>query len=113
MYTHQYDVKQVMLLSTTLTARLPDDLFDEIERISQEEHLDKSAVARRLLEKAVREHRLEAAVDRYREGNTTLRTAATKAGMPLREFINELSHREIPLAYGPKDLEEDLQGPIE
>lgn len=112
MYTTQHDVKQVVLLSTTLTARLPDDLFEEIEQISQEEHLDKSAVARRLLEKAVQDHRLETAIDRYREGNITLRTAAKKADMPLREFIHELSRREIPLAYGPKDLDEDLQGPI-
>lgn len=100
-------------MSTTLTARLPDELFREIEKISQEEHLDKSAVARRLLAKAVREHRLEAAIDRYREGNTTLRSAAEAAGVPLRVFIQELTAREIPLAYGPKDLEEDLQGPVE
>lgn len=79
----------------------------------QEERLDKSAVARRLLEKAVREHRLETAIDRYREGNMTLRAAAQEAGVPLREFIHEMSHREIPLAYGPKDLEEDLEGPLE
>lgn len=101
------------MLSTTLTARLPDDLFKEIERISEEEQLDKSAVARRLLEKAVREHRMDSAVDTYREGTTTLRSAAEKAGVPLRAFIHELSRREVPLAYGPKDLEEDLQGPVE
>lgn len=97
-------------MSTTLTTRLPDDLFAEIERISQEERLDKSAVTRRLLEAAVREHKLETAIERYRDGELTLRGAAELAGRSLRELMTELARREVPLVYGEKDLEEDLSG---
>lgn len=97
-------------MSTTLTTRLPDDLFAEIERISQEEHLDKSAVTRRLLASAVREHKLSTAIERYRDGQLTLRGAAEHADRSLREFLGELARREIPVTYGQEDLAEDLTG---
>ncbi len=97
-------------MSTTLTTRLPDELFAEIERISQEERLDKSAVTRRLLEAAVREHKLETAIERYREGALTLRGAAEQAGRSLREMLTELAKREVPVAYAEEDLAEDLTG---
>lgn len=108
-YTIQYDANGGRL-STTLTTRVPDDLFAEIERISEEEHLDKSAVTRRLLERAVREHKLEAAVERYRAGEVTLRGAAAHADRSLRELIDELARRDVPIAYGEEDLAEDLAG---
>lgn len=109
MYTIQY-VPNGGLVSTTLTTRVSDELFEEIERISQEEHLDKSSVTRRLLEAAVREHKLETAIERYREEQVTLRGAAAHADRSLRELIGELARREVPLAYGEEDLEEDLAG---
>lgn len=100
-------------MSTTLTTRLPDALLDEIERISEEEQLDKSAVARRLLEQAVREHRLASALEAYRDGELTLRGAAAEAGVPLRQLLAELDRHEVPVDYGLEDLEEDLAGPAD
>lgn len=97
-------------MSTTLTTRVSDDLFADIEQISQEEQLDKSAVTRRLLEAAVREHKLETAIERYEGGTLTLRGAAAHAGCSLRELMGELQRREVTLAYGPEDLAEDLEG---
>lgn len=97
-------------MSSTLTTRIPDDLFAEIERISREEHLDKSSVTRRLLATAVREHKLASAIDGYEQGELTLRGAAAHADRSLRELLTELNRREITLAYGAEDLAEDLEG---
>lgn len=97
-------------MSTTLTTRVPDDLFEEIEKISRDEQLDKSAVTRRLLDAAVREHKLETAIDQYQSGEVTLRGAAEHASRPLRELLDELARRDVTLPYGETDLQEDLTG---
>lgn len=95
-------------MGTTLTARIPDDLAREIARISREERLDKSAVARRLLEQGVRTYRLDRALERYQRGELTLRAAARSGQLPLRAFLDELGRRGVPLQYAMEDLEEDL-----
>lgn len=92
-----------------MTTRISDELKREIETISEEEHLDVSAVTRRLLERAVAEHRLERALELYRERRVSLGRAAEEAGVPLRAFLHELNARGIPFHYTREDLEEDFE----
>ena len=95
-------------MGSTLTTRLPDDLAAEIERISEEEHLDKSAVARRLLDRAVREHRREQAFERYERGEISLETLAEQADLPLRQVLTELRERGVHFQYSTEGLREDV-----
>lgn len=95
-------------MSSTLTTRLPDDLIEEIERISEEEHLDKSAVARRLLEQAVTEHRREQAFARYERGEISLEKLAKLTDLPLRRVLTELRERGIHFQYSQESLREDF-----
>lgn len=100
-------------MGSTLTARISDELAAEIARISEEEHLDKSAVARRLLEDAVQRHRVDRAVERYAQGEVTLRGAAAHARLTLREFMDLLSERDVTFHYRIEDLEEDFRAVAE
>jgi len=95
-------------MGSTLTTRLPDDLASEIERISDEEQLDKSAVARRLLERAVREHNREQAFEQYGRGEITLGTLADRTDLPLRRVLSELRDRGVHFQYSERSLHEDL-----
>jgi predicted HTH domain antitoxin len=95
-------------MGSTLTTRLPDDLAAEIERISEEEQLDKSAVARRLLDRAVREHRREQAFERYERGEISLGTLAEQADLPLRQVLAELRERGVHFQYSKESLHEDF-----
>lgn len=95
-------------MSTTLTTRIPDDLEAEIERIGEEEQLDKSAVARRLLERAVAEHRTEKAFERYERGEISLGQLADLSDMPLRQALAELRERGVHFNYSAESLREDL-----
>lgn len=94
-------------MGSTLTTRIPDDLAAEIERISEEEQLDKSAVARRLLERAVKEHRREQAFDRYERGEISLGTLAEQADLSLRQALTELRKRGVHFQYSADSLHED------
>lgn len=100
-------------MGKTLTARIPDDLAAEIARISEEEHLDKSAVARRLLQAAVREHRISKALERYADGRVTLRGAARQARLTLRELLDEMAERDVALQYDVAEFEQDLRSVLE
>lgn len=95
-------------MSTTLTTRISDELEAEIERISEEEKLDKSAVARRLLERAVTEHRAERAFERYERGEISLGQLADLADVPLRQALAELRERGVHFNYSEESLREDL-----
>ncbi len=95
-------------MGSTLTTRLPDELASEIERISEEEQLDKSAVARRLLERAVREHNREQAFERYERGEISLGTLADRADLPLRRVLRELRDRGVHFQYSEDSLREDV-----
>jgi predicted HTH domain antitoxin len=95
-------------MSTTLTTRIPDDLEAAIERISEEEQLDKSAVARRLLEQAVRDHDRERAFERYADGALSLEGLTNAVDMPLRQVLAELRERDIKFSYSERSLREDL-----
>lgn len=95
-------------MSVTLTTRIPEELADAIEAISEEEQLDKSAVARRLLERAVEEHRRERAFDRYETGALSLEGLAREAGISLREALTELRNRDVTFHYSAESLDEDL-----
>lgn len=96
-------------MGSTLTARISDELAAEITRISEEEHLDKSAVARRLLEDAVSRYRVNHAVEGYEQGRLSLRSAAEMANLPLWSFLDELGDRDVPLNYDAAELEQDFE----
>lgn len=95
-------------MGSTLTTRIPDDLAAEIERISEEEQLDKSAVARRLLSQAVTAHRREQAFERYAEGEISLGSLADQADLPLRKVLRELRERDVHFQYSAESLREDI-----
>lgn len=97
-------------MSTTLTTRIPEELAAEIERISEEEGLDKSAAARRLLTKAVTEHNRERAFERYEEGEISIGRLAAEADLPLRKALSELRERGVHFNYSAESLREDFDG---
>jgi predicted HTH domain antitoxin len=95
-------------MGSTLTTRLPDELAAEIERISEDEQLDKSAVARRLLEQAVREHNREQAFEQYGRGEISLETLTERTDLPLRRVLRELRDRGVHFQYSEDSLAEDF-----
>lgn len=95
-------------MGSTLTTRISDELADEIERISEEEKLDKSAVARRLLERAVSERRRERAFERYGRGEISLETLARSADLSVRTVIAKLRERDVHFQYTKESLREDV-----
>lgn len=91
-----------------VTARVPEDLFDEIERIREAERTDRSTAVERLLERGVEDWRVETAVDRYRDGELSLGRAAEEAGVSVWRFLDLLDEAGVETNYTGDDLEADL-----
>lgn len=93
-----------------IASRVPPDLVADLQRIEEAEHVDRSTAVRRLLYSAVREWKLEHATKLYRENRVTLSRAAEEAGVSVREMIEYLRQRKVPMQYDLEDFEQDLKG---
>lgn len=96
-------------MGSTLTARVPEKLNEELDRISDEEGIDKSSLTRKMLEKAVKKHRVDKALEKYRDREVTMRKAAEIADLNLWQFIEEMKDEGLRQHYNEEDLEEDIR----
>ena len=94
---------------TIITARVPDELAKEVERIAQTESLDKSTTIKRLLIQAVQTWKIDYALKLYQDGKISIGKAAETAGISLWELLDTIVKRKIPLQISKEDLEEDLK----
>lgn len=93
-----------------IASRVPPDLVADLQRIEEVEHLDRSTAVRRLLYSAIREWKLEYATKLYSENRVTLARAAEEAGVSVREMMEFLRQKKIPMQYDVEDFERDLTG---
>ncbi len=95
------------MTSEVVTVRLPRELRREIEELAKVEGKERSEIIRELLIRALREKKIEKAIELYSKGKVTLWKAARIAGISLWEMIEELQKHKITVPYGIEELEED------
>ena len=96
-------------MGETVTTRIDDLEAKDIKMIEKEEKLDRSAVVRRLLSKAVKDWKIEKALKQYQEKKITMGKVAEISGIPLREALAIASSKGIAFQYSVKELEEDFK----
>lgn len=92
----------------TLSARIPDDLEDELESYIEEENLDRSTAVRKFLTEGIDSWKREKALEKLGAGETTLSGAARIAGMNVWEFAALAKDRNVTWVSGDH-LETDLE----
>ncbi len=92
-----------------VSTRLPQDMNKEIERYAEKEQVGKTVALRKILEKGLKEVRVEHALEEYREGKITLWKASEMARLSLWEMMDLIKERGIPAQYTLKDVEEDIK----
>ena len=73
--------------------RLREDKIKEIERIAEEEGKLVSEVLREIVEKGLREYKIERVIEKYQRGLLSQGAAAEEAGLTVQEFHQELKKR--------------------
>jgi len=93
----------------TISARVPDDLEDELEAYLEAEQLDRSTAVRKLLAEGLVEWRREQALDQLAAGRITFSRAAELAELSVWDFAQLASERDITWVaddHAESDLDE-------
>jgi len=92
----------------TLSARIPDDLEEELNSYIDEENLDRSTAVRKLLTEGLGDWRKEKALEMLESGETTLSGAAAIAEMNVWDFAALAKDRNVTWV-SDDHLEADLE----
>ena len=79
----------------TISARVPDELEDELETYLEAERLDRSTAIRKLLGEGLEEWRRDQALERLQAGEVTFSKAAELAGMSVWDFASLVDERDV------------------
>jgi predicted HTH domain antitoxin len=93
----------------TVSVRLSGESLREVDRLAERLKTDRSEVLRRLIDRGLRETRIDEGLDRLRKGKASMGRAAEEAGVTLYEMLELVRRHQIPYGYGPDDLERDLR----
>jgi len=97
-------------MAETVSVRIDKEELSEINNISKLEKKTKSDVLREVLDKGIKEKKLEIALEKFRNNEATAWKAARMADVPLSQFMDILVQRGIDFHYGLKELREDFEG---
>lgn len=89
--------------------RLPKEVLSRIEKLSSEEHEDRSTIIRKLVMLGYSDVVKEKAAEKYQRGRLTLSEAAHQAGLTLWEMESYLVERGFKSSYSVEDLERELR----
>ncbi|MBS3080131.1 UPF0175 family protein [Candidatus Pacearchaeota archaeon] len=92
-----------------ITTRLPEDFVLQLKEISEKEHLDMSAVIRRLLAKSIKEWKIKYALEKYKEGEFSFGEIAEFANVSVWDVPKLLKEHKIPLNYDIEEFHKDLE----
>ena len=93
----------------TVSMRLDKDTLKEVEFLMKELKADKSEVMRRLLDKGLKQAKIEKVIEMLREHKISIGKAAELAGVTLYEIIDLCKQKDIPLGYTVEDLKRDVK----
>ncbi len=91
------------------TIRLRENKIREIERIAKEEGKQVSEVLREIIDRGLREYKIERAIERYQRGLLSQGAAAEEAGLTIQEFHQELKRRGYTLRTDLELIKEELK----
>ena len=97
-------------MDETVSVRIDKPELMEIEKIAKLEKKTKSNVLREVLERGIKEKKLEIALEKFRNNEVTAWKAARIAHVPLTKFMDILVQNGIDFHYGVKELREDFEG---
>lgn len=96
-----------------VSARLPPEMEREIEWYARKERVGRTIAIRKVLDKGLKEIKLEHALEEYRKGKITLWKAASVAGVSLWEMLDIVKEKRISAPYTLEDLKEDITAAFE
>ncbi len=92
-----------------ITVQIKDRIAEGFRDYMEVSGLDRSAAIRNLLERGIKDWKLEIAVSEYRDGKISLMKASKKAEIIIWGFLDELNRRKIPISISMEAFEKSLE----
>ena len=93
----------------TISARIDDGEFAELERVAELLDDDRSTTIRKALEEGLTELRVREAVGRYQQGDVSSNEAARIAGVSIAEWLAIARERNLTTQLSAEDLGRDAE----
>jgi predicted HTH domain antitoxin len=93
----------------TISARIDDEAFAELERVAELLDGDRSTTIRKALEEGLTELRVREAVGRYQQGDVSSNEAARIAGVSVAEWLEIARERNLTTQLSAEDLRRDAE----
>ena len=96
-------------MEKTISGRIGKEELIEIEDISKLEGRKKSEILRDVIDKGIKDKKLELALKKFQNNEATASKASKIAGIPLTSFLDILQKRNINFHYTIDELREDTE----
>jgi predicted HTH domain antitoxin len=93
----------------TVSVRLDNQIIKDIEFLMRDYKADRSEVIRRLLDRGLRQAKIEKVLELLRQHKISIGKAAKFADVTLYEMIDLCKKHEIHIGYTKDDLRRDLE----
>jgi predicted HTH domain antitoxin len=97
------------MTEVSVSARIPDDVFKELESFMKEESLEKSASIRKLLAEGLQHWKERRALKYLEEGKVSFLKAAQMAGLSAWDFADLVREKGIVWIKSEKFISSDIK----
>ncbi len=97
------------MTEVSVSARVPEDVFKELEAFMKEESLEKSASIRKLLAEGLQHWKQQKALKSLEEGKASFLKAAEMAGLSVWDFADLVREKGIVWIKSEKFIRKDIE----
>jgi len=95
-----------------ISIRPTEEMAKKLEMLISIEQMGKSALIRRILDRGLNEELKRYALELFRDKRVSLAKAAEIAGISVREMMDLIKEKDIPLHITLEDIREDFEAAI-
>lgn len=92
-----------------ISTRLPEDMERALKWYAKKERLGTTIALRKILDKGIKEIKIEYALELYRNGRIGIGRVAKLVEISIWEAIDIIREKRIPMHYTQDDVEKDLE----
>ncbi len=92
-----------------ITARIPEGLLEDVEKVEKEEHTDRAETIRKLLSHAIKEWKVKKSIELLKDHKITYRKASRLADITYVEMLQLSCSAGIDIGYTLEDIKKDTK----
>lgn len=92
-----------------ITARIEERYFRDLEKIEKEEKTERAEIVRKLMAKAIRDWKIQKAVEMLKERKATIRKVAAFCGASYTEMLDLATKAGFDIGYTLEELQKDVK----